>query len=171
MLVGDHAVAAAATPLNATVLVDGAAPKSVPVRVTLVPTGPAVGVSEVSVGVGTVHPVPGIAIWIGTSRVVCDPSPSCPCEFAPQAHTDPSRPNASECVAPAPIATIAGKPFTCTGVVTSLVAPFPICPEPPLPHAHTVRSVFNASPCAEPAAICTTFVRPETVTGVVVCPP
>src|SRR5262249_60328341 len=52
-LVADQLVGVAVVPLNATVLVPCVAPKLVPAIVTDVPTGPLLGVSEVSVG-GTV---------------------------------------------------------------------------------------------------------------------
>src|SRR5262249_12105999 len=53
MLVADQLVGVAVVPLNVTVLVPCVAPKWVPAIVTDVPTGPLLGVSEVSVG-GTV---------------------------------------------------------------------------------------------------------------------
>src|SRR5262249_57674241 len=53
MLVADQLVGVATVPLNVTALVPCAAPKLVPAIVTEVPTGPLLGVSEVSVG-GTV---------------------------------------------------------------------------------------------------------------------
>src|SRR5262245_8267974 len=53
MLVADHAVGVAVTPLNLTVLVPCVAPKFVPVIVTAAPTAPLVGDSDVIVAVGT----------------------------------------------------------------------------------------------------------------------
>src|SRR5258705_394241 len=53
MLVADHAVGVAVTPLNVTVLVPCGDPKLVPVIVTVAPTAPLVGDSELIVAVGT----------------------------------------------------------------------------------------------------------------------
>src|SRR4029077_5324254 len=53
MLVADHAVGVAGTPLNDTVLPPWAAPKFVPVIVTTALTAPLVGDSDVIVAVGT----------------------------------------------------------------------------------------------------------------------
>ena len=53
MLVADHDVGVAVTPLNVTVLVPCVAPKFVPVIVTVAPTAPLVGDSDVIVAVGT----------------------------------------------------------------------------------------------------------------------
>jgi len=52
MLVADQAAGVAGVPLNATTLLPCEAPKFVPVNVTVVPLGPDVGFSAVSVGVG-----------------------------------------------------------------------------------------------------------------------
>src|SRR5262245_15812778 len=53
MLVADHDVGVAVTPLNSTVLVPCVAPKLVPVIVTAAPTAPLVGDTDVMAGVGT----------------------------------------------------------------------------------------------------------------------
>lgn len=52
ILEADHAAGTAAVPLNATTLLPCAAPKLVPVSVTVAPLAPDVGLSAVSVGVG-----------------------------------------------------------------------------------------------------------------------
>src|SRR5262249_58041711 len=53
MLVADHDVGVAVTPLNFTRLVPCVAPKFVPVIVTVAPTAPVVGDNDVIVAVGT----------------------------------------------------------------------------------------------------------------------
>lgn len=69
MLVADQAVGTADVPLNCTVLPPCVAPKFVPVRLTMVPTGPTFGVSAVSVGVGiTVNESP-LLTWPWTVTV------------------------------------------------------------------------------------------------------
>src|SRR5438270_2988673 len=90
----------------------------------------------------------------GTSRLVVVPSPSCECEFRPQARTPPVEVRARLCALPAATAVTAGEPcsITATGVVLSPheagppKTPLPSWPPLLLPHDSTPPDEVSPRP-------------------------